>query len=96
MVFGLSRVGRRSEYRAVFRWFWPVFGHEVGCAGMRREGLGVGAIGQEGWSRGLGGQAEVMGSSRGYGFEPWLGGLAWLSRESHLTRRKAEGSSRRD
>ncbi|PKI59329.1 hypothetical protein CRG98_020284 [Punica granatum] len=41
-----------------------------------------------------GGQAEAMGSSRGCGFEPWLGGLAWLSCGSHLARRKAGRSSR--
>ncbi|PKI55033.1 hypothetical protein CRG98_024579 [Punica granatum] len=82
---GRAAIGISSGFPLVL----ASFDHEVGCAGMRREGLGVGAAGQEGWSRGLGGQAEVMGSSRGSGFEPWLGGLAWLNRGSHLTRRKA-------
>ncbi|PKI67394.1 hypothetical protein CRG98_012211 [Punica granatum] len=35
------------------------------------------------------GQAAAWGSSRDLGFEPWLGGLAWLSCGSHSIGRKA-------
>ncbi|PKI54310.1 hypothetical protein CRG98_025301 [Punica granatum] len=61
--------------------------------GARR---GVGAAGLGGFSRGLGRLGRGLGSSRGCGFEPWLGGLAWLSYGSHSIRRKAGKSSRLD
>ncbi|PKI70812.1 hypothetical protein CRG98_008807 [Punica granatum] len=58
------------------------------CGGGRRRGVGAAGLG--GFSRGLG----QLGC--GCGFEPWLGGLAWLSCGSHPIRRKAEKSSRLD
>ncbi|PKI73406.1 hypothetical protein CRG98_006176 [Punica granatum] len=64
--------------------------------GPRRRRRGVVAAGLGGFSRGLGRLDRGLGSSSGCGFEPWLGGLAWLSCGSHSIRRKVEKSSRLD